>query len=155
MFGIGEARPEDSAMVVYGATTRPLGSAKAERGIPEPAGPSRLRVQVIERVAIVRFADSTFLVGKTSAREVHCHLTQLVETQGHLRIVLDLDGVRWLSSEMLAALVSFQRELDRRGGRIQLCRLDPLVRELLRTSHLDSLFDICADEADAMGILVR
>jgi anti-anti-sigma factor len=121
----------------------------------DPAGPSRMRVQVIERVAIARFADSAFLVGEMSAREVIGHLEHLVEAQGHTWLLLNLDGVRWLSSEMLAALVGFQRELDRRGGRVQLCGLDPLVRDLLRASHLDSLFDTCLDEADALGILVR
>jgi hypothetical protein len=45
--------------------------------------------------------------------------------------------------------------MDRSGGRIQLCDLDPLVRDLLRTSHLDEVFDICADEAEALGILTR
>jgi anti-sigma B factor antagonist len=130
----------------------PNGTGRRVAGLAEP---SRLRLKVIERTAIVRFADSEFLLGDGTAQEVIGQLEHLVEAEGHSRLLLNLGGVRWLSSEMLAALVSFQREMDRSGGRIQLCNLDPLVRDLLRTSRLDHLFDTCADEAEALGILIR
>jgi anti-anti-sigma factor len=120
-----------------------------------PAEGSRLRVQLIEPVAIVRFAASDFLVGDTVAREVISQLEDLVKARGHARLLLNFEGVRYLSSEMLAVLAGFGEEMGRRGGRVQFCGLDPLMRDLLRMTHLDHLFDLCADEAEALGILVR
>jgi anti-anti-sigma factor len=123
--------------------------------IARPAGRSRLRLQVIEPVAIVRFAASDFLVGDTVAREVIAQLEHLVNAKGHARLLLNFEGVRYLSSEMLAALAGFGEEMNRRGGRLQLCGLDPLMRDLLQVTHLDRLFDLCADEAEALGLLIR
>jgi anti-anti-sigma factor len=120
-----------------------------------PAGGSRLRVQLIEPVAIVRFTASDFLVGDTVAREVIGQLEDLVKARGHARLLLNFEGVRYLSSKMLAALAGLGEEMGRRGGRIQFCGLNPLMRDLLRMTHLDHLFDLCADEAEALGILVR
>jgi anti-anti-sigma factor len=112
-------------------------------------------VQLIEPVAILRFTASEILVGDTVARGMIGQLEDLVKAKGHARLLLNFEGVRYLSSEMLAALGGFGEEMDRRGGRVQLCGLDPLLRDLLRITHLDCLFDICADEAEALGILVR
>jgi anti-anti-sigma factor len=144
------------------------GLASADRAAGQAGGPRatmcpvvttdgrpRLRLQVIEPVAIVRFAASDFLVGDTVAREVIGQLEDLVKAEGHARLLLNFDGVRYLSSEMLAALAGFGEEMDRRGGRVQFCGLDPLMRDLLRITHLDRLFDPCADEAEALGILIR
>jgi anti-anti-sigma factor len=130
-------------------------SSQESDRVPPPAGRSHLRLRVIERLAVVRFADCEFLVGEPIVREVIGQLEHLVKTDGHSRLLLNLGGVRYLSSEMLAALVDFHRKVDRRGVRIQLCGLDHLTRDLLRTSCLDHLFDICADEAEALGILIR
>src|SRR5262249_36683708 len=129
MSGNGKTRQQDDRAIADATASRAEGSSGTGRRVAGLAGQSRLRVKVIERTAIVRFADSEFLVGDTTAREVISHLKHLVEAKGHSRFLLNLGGVRYLSSEMLAALVRFQGAVDRRGGRIQLCNLDPLVRD--------------------------
>jgi anti-anti-sigma factor len=137
-----------------GTAMAAAGSDGADPAIAGGSEASRLRLKVIERVAILRFANADFLVGETTVREVISQLEELVEVEGHLRLLLNFASVRYLSSEMLAALVGFQRKLDRRGGRVQLCDLDPLLRELFRSSRLESAFDICTDEAEALGLLI-
>ena len=99
-----------------------------------------MALQVIERTAVVRFACCEFLVGETIAREVIGQLEHLVKANGHSRLLLNLGGVRYLSSEMLAALVGFQRKVDRRGVRIQLCGLDPLDARLVPDQFAGSVF---------------
>jgi anti-anti-sigma regulatory factor len=59
-----------------------------------------------------------------------------------------------LSSELLGILASLQRQVDPARGRIQLCGLDPLLRDMLRITHLDGVFDVCDDEAEALGLLI-
>ena len=122
---------------------------------PSPAGRPRLRLQVIERVAIVRFAACEFLVGETIADEVMGRLEHIVEAKGCPRLLLNLGGVRYTSDALLGRLARLREELDRRGGELRLCGLDPLLRDLLRISGQDRVFDDCADEAEALGLLVR
>ena len=38
---------------------------------------------------------------------------------------------------------------------IVLCRLDPLLRDMVRITHLDRVFEICGDEAEAVSRMLR
>jgi anti-anti-sigma factor len=113
----------------------------------------RIRSKVIERVAIVRLGGSEFLFGEEAVRVVSEALERLVAGEGHARLVLNFDGVKYVSGGMLGELVALQEDLERRGGHLVLCGLDPLLRDLLRISHLDRIFDVSIGEADALGFL--
>jgi hypothetical protein len=60
-----------------------------------------------------------------------------------------------VSGALVGRLAALQQVLGAARGRIQLYRLDPLVRDVLRISRLEREFDICADEADALGLILR
>jgi anti-sigma B factor antagonist len=122
------------------------GSAEMERG-------PRLRVRTIERTALVRFDAAAMLVTESDVRAVGEQLDRLVE-EGHTRLLLNLSGVRYLSSDVLAVLVRRQERLAASGGSLQLCGLDPLLRDMLRITHLDRLLNVCSDEAEALGLLL-
>src|SRR5262249_20292297 len=49
----------------------------------EPAGRPRLRVQTIERTALVRFEDAEILFEEGAIREVGSQLHRLIEEEGH------------------------------------------------------------------------
>jgi anti-sigma B factor antagonist len=155
MSGNRKSHDQVGTAVVEAIPSPASGSNGTSRRIADPTGQARLRLQFIEPVAIVRFAASDFLVEQSLAREVIAQLEHLVTAKGYARLLLNFAGVRYLSSEMLAALVGFGKAMDQRGGRVQFCGLDPLMRDLLRTTNLDRVFDIAADEAEALGILIR
>jgi anti-sigma B factor antagonist len=48
---------------------------------------------------------------------------------------------------MLGRLAAQWQKLGAAHGRIRLCGLDPLVRDVLRISHLEREFEIYDDEA--------
>ncbi len=126
-------------------------------GIATPGEPDRppwVRVRTLERVAIVRFTGTEFLYEEPQLRAVGDRLNRLVREEGHTRLVLNFGGVRLLSSDVLALLVELQKELVAAGGQLQLCRLDPVLREVLRISRLDRVFDVCGDEAEALGLIL-
>jgi anti-anti-sigma factor len=81
-------------------------------------------------------------------------LRRLIE-EGHTRLVVNFAGVRYLSTEVLAILAGLQRKVDPARGNIVLCGLDPLLRDMVRIVHLDRVFDICGDEAEALGRMLR
>jgi anti-anti-sigma factor len=82
-------------------------------------------------------------------------LRRLIEDEGHTRLVVSFAGVRYLSSEVLGILAGLQREIDPVRGSIVLCGLDPLLRDMVQITHLDRVFDICGDEAEALGRMLR
>ena len=124
--------------------------------IPPDAGKSpRLRVRTIERTAIVRFVDAEILFEDAAMRAVSQQLHQLVRDEGHTRLVVNFAGVSYLSSEVLGILAALQGEVDPAHRHITLSGLDPLLRDMLRITRLDGVFDVRNDEAEALGLIVR
>jgi anti-anti-sigma factor len=71
-------------------------------------------------------------------------------TGGRAEVVVDLSGVGFAGSAALGNFVALYRLARQRGGRLVLCNVDPTVREVLRASKLDSLFEFAGDRADAV-----
>ena len=127
-----------------------------ERGDPPPAvGRPRLRLRVLEPTALIRFEDAECLLDQAIVRELDRLLDRLSRTDGHPRLVLNFDGVRYLSSDVLARLARLAKRAEPAHGRPRLCGLDPILREVVRITRLDALFDVCGDEAEALGLIVR
>jgi anti-anti-sigma factor len=124
------------------------------REVSKAAGRPRLRVQTIERTAIFRFVDAEILFAEADVQAVGDQLKRLVEDGGHSRLLLNLTGVRCMSCAVLGILANLQKKIGPAGGRIQLCGLDPLLRDMVRITHLDTVFDVCTNEAEALGLLV-
>jgi anti-anti-sigma factor len=135
---------------IFAADGRRAVEAFSEGSIGGP----RLRVRTIERTAIVRFEDAEVLFEESVVHVVGQQFHRLLE-EGHTRLVVNFGGVRYLSSEVLGILAGLQREVEQTRGRIQLCGLDPLLRDMVRITHLDRVFDICGDEAEALGLMPR
>jgi anti-anti-sigma factor len=112
-------------------------------------------VRIVERSVVVRFEDAEILFEEDAVHTVGRELHRLIEEEGHTRLVVNLAGVRYLSSEVLGILAGIQRKVDPVRGSIVLCGLDPLLRDMVRITHLDRVFDICGDEAEALGRMLR
>ena len=112
--------------------------------------PPRLRVRTIERTAILRFEGAEILFEESAVHRVGQQLRGLIE-EGHTRLVVNFGGVRYLSSDVLGILAAVHKKIDPARGRIQLCGLDPLLRDMLRITHLDRVLDVCTDEAESLG----
>jgi anti-anti-sigma factor len=123
--------------------------------ISETAGRPNLRVRTVERTAVVRFEDAEILFEEKAVHMVRRELRRLIEEEGHTRLVVNLAGVRYLSSEVLGILAGLQREVNPVRGSIVLCGLEPLLRDIVRITHLDRVFDVCGDEVEALGRMLR
>ena len=117
-------------------------------------GGPRVRVRTIERTAIVRFEDAEVLFEESAVHVVGQQLRRLIE-EGHTRLVVNFGGVRYLSSEVLGILAGLHKKVEQARGRIQLCGLDPLLPEMVQITRLDQVFDVCGDEAEAVGLMPR
>jgi anti-anti-sigma factor len=131
------------------------GSRRDPSEISEAARRPNLRVRTVERTVVVRFDDAEILFEEGAVHTVGRELHRLIEEDGHTRLVVNFAGVRYLSSEVLGILAGLQREVDPVRGSIVLCGLDSLLRDMLRITHQDRVFDICGDEAEALGLMLR
>jgi anti-anti-sigma factor len=122
---------------------------------PEDGTTLCLRVHAIERTAIVRFRDAEILLEEASVQAVSRQLHRLIGEEGHTRLVVNFAGVGYVSSEVLAVLAVLQRAVEPTRGRITLCGLDPLLRDMVRITQLDRVFDMCTDETEALGLVAR
>lgn len=61
---------------------------------------------------------------------------------GHRHIVLEMDGTDYLSSAGARVLISAQKALKPRGGRLALAQPSARVREVVELAGLEALFPI-------------
>ena len=109
-----------------------------------------LRIRRANGVAIVSFL-TPYLQTEEVITNVGAELFKLVEEEGFTKILLSFDGVRFVSSAMLAEVIKLHKALSKSKGRLRLCSLDPTVREVLRVSQLDRLLEVFDDEAAALN----
>ena len=131
------------------------GSRRDPSDLSEAAGRPSLRVRTVERTVVVRFEDAEILFEEGAVHTVGRELHRLIEEEGHTRLVVNFAGVRYLSSEVLGILAGLQRKVDPVRGSIVLCGLDQLLRDMVRITHLDRVFDVYGDEAEALGLELR
>jgi anti-sigma B factor antagonist len=67
------------------------------------------------------------------------------------RVVFDLEGVRFIDSSGIGALLSCMRQMRERQGEVRLCGLSATVIALFELMRLDRVFTLCAtcEEATA------
>jgi anti-sigma B factor antagonist len=66
------------------------------------------------------------------------------------KLVLNLSNVPYMDSSAIAVFVESLQKLKKAGGKMYLTNLQPRVKGLLEIARLDTIFVLCADEAEAM-----
>lgn len=66
----------------------------------------------------------------------------LLDRDDIARVALDMSSLDTISSLFLARMITLNRGVEMRKGKLLLCGLSPVVREILHRTHTDSLFEI-------------
>jgi anti-sigma B factor antagonist len=93
------------------------------------------------------------VVGRVDAgtyAELEAKLNEYIEN-GHVHLVLELDATEYLSSAGARVLISAQKALKPRGGRLVLSQPSQRVRDVLDLAGLEALFPIYEDTVAALG----
>ena len=77
----------------------------------------------------------------------------LVHSCRALRVVVDLSGLDFINSAMMAGLLVLRRRVLAAKGRLVLCGLSPHVPTVFARTQLNSLFEIVDAAADAVSTL--
>jgi len=74
--------------------------------------------------------------------------------EGRRKFLLDMAGVTYIDSSGLGELVGAMTTVRSAKGAMKLTRISPRVSELLRMTHLDKVFEVKPDEAEAIASFV-
>jgi anti-sigma B factor antagonist len=102
-------------------------------------------VKSINGVAIATFVNAKVVL---DAREP---LYELMEKEGHKRILLNFQNVRFISSAPIGVLINLNKKAQALGGKVKFCCLDPDIVDIFRHTSVLQLFDIYDTEEDAIA----
>jgi len=98
-------------------------------------------------VTVVALDDENLLQGLV---DLQCHLSPVL-AGGPRTLVVDLRGVRLLSSATIGVLLRTRRRCRARGGQVVLRGLSRRSRDVLRRTGLSPLFDTASTPAPAVS----
>jgi anti-sigma B factor antagonist len=75
--------------------------------------------------------------------------------EGKNKLVLDMNHVTLIDSAGLGTLVGVHQSAKTRGASLRLCNLSSLVKDLLQMTRLLTVFDVSANENDAVQALSK
>ena len=110
----------------------------------------RFKTKKVGDVTAVCFCESRIL-DALEIEELGGDLYRLLEGESSAKLLLDFSAVQFLSSAMLGKLISLNGKVKARGGLLKLCGIQPNILEVFRICCLDRVFDIKADELDALA----
>jgi anti-sigma B factor antagonist len=109
-----------------------------------------LDIQQREREGIVVLELKGRITVGPEASTLRDKIAQLAD-QGKRNVVLELSGVDFIDSTGLGALVMFATGARKNGGNVKLVNLNRRNIELLVMTKLATVFEIFADEQDAIN----
>ena len=98
----------------------------------------------------------TFLPGLMTGLESEGRAAEVLAAAGMSpRCVLDLSCLRVMSSLFLAMLIKVQHGVAAAEGQMKICGLDATGQEIMRSTKLDTLFEILGDEQSTVRSFAR
>ena len=100
-----------------------------------------------KRASVIR------VVGRVDAAtyaELEAKIKEYIDN-GHTHLVLEMDATEYLSSAGARVLISAQKSLKPRGGRVVLAQPSARVRDVLELAGLETLFPIYPDTVAALA----
>ena len=70
------------------------------------------------------------------------------------RLMLDLSPVEFMSSAAFGKLISLNSRVRARNGQVLFCNIRPELLQVFHTCHLERVFDIRKDKADALASFI-
>lgn len=112
--------------------------------------PKRITVNQREDCTIMGFVDKDIL-DQINIHEMGQEMYAVVESMPGIKLIVDFDGVMYLSSSALGKLISLKRKVEETDGTLKMCRIKREIMEVFRMTKLDTIFDIYRDLDSAMA----
>jgi anti-anti-sigma factor len=109
-----------------------------------------LTVTEVDGVAVITFLETAAMIEGDKVESLSKELFGLIENKKYKKVLLNLYNAGYMSSAMLAQLVTLHRKMQALKGKVRLCCLRPPVMEAFKVSQFDRLFEIFPDEPAAL-----
>jgi len=116
-----------------------------------PSGPERSDLLAQEeRAGVLLLTVTVPQVDDSNADRLSEDMERAAAAIAEPRVVLNLEQVEYLSSAALGIFIAYRQKLDREGGKLRLCGLQPNISQVFRLTKLNRAFDIQPDLASAL-----
>jgi anti-sigma B factor antagonist len=109
----------------------------------------RLKVEYIADVAVIKFLDRRILDDPT-IQAIADQLFGLVDNENQRKLLLNFEGVDYMSSAALGKLINLHKKLTALKGKVAMCNLIPQIVEVFTITKLDRMFKIFPNEEAAL-----
>jgi anti-sigma B factor antagonist len=110
----------------------------------------RINIMDEEGVSVVRFVDKK-IVDSGTIEQLGEELVSLVTVEKRSQILLNFDGVEFMSSAALNKLIKLNSSVKAAAGRLKLCNLRAEIKEVFKITKLDRVFDLRKSQEDAIA----
>lgn len=100
-----------------------------------------LEISLVKDVTLVRFLERRIL-DELSIQEIGDELFRLTEGVTEPKILLDFQEVEFLSSAALGKLITLDKKVKSKEGKLKLCGIHPEIFKVFEITRLNEVFDI-------------
>ncbi len=105
-------------------------------------------------IGIVRFETSQVL-DELNVQQLGQELSQLVEQQYVVKMVINFERIKFLSSAVLGKLISLNKKIASEKGRLAFCCINADIMQVFKITRLDKLIPIFGNETEAVSNIER
>ena len=114
---------------------------------------SLIMASQLGEVGVVNFLTSQVL-DELNVQQLGNELTDLVEKQYMVKMVINFSKIKFLSSAVLGKLIALNKKIAAQKGRLAFCNINADIMQVFKITRLDKLIAIYDDEEDAIkGIM--
>ncbi len=91
-----------------------------------------------------------FLMGGAETDELQNRVKELEET-GNQKLIISLSETSMMNSTAIGVFITAHKHYSERGGRLKLCSVDKKIQNVFVITKLSLVFDVYANEAEAIA----
>ena len=101
-------------------------------------------------IGIVRF-ETAQVLEEMNVQQLGDELRELVEKHYLVKLIINFERVKFLSSAVLGKLISLNKRVANEKGRLALCNINDDVRQVFKITRLDKIIPIFETEGQAVS----
>ena len=105
-------------------------------------------IEYTANVIVAILADENILE-EAEIRTLENDLLGLIEKTDAIKLVINFDNVKFLSSSVLGILIRISKKVFEAGGELRLCCINPKIFEIFKITRLNKVFYIHDTQAQA------
>jgi len=109
-----------------------------------------IKIDVLDSVTVISF-DSVSIGSIDEMEQISIEVREYIEKNQPGKVVVDFNGVRFFSSQMLGLLVDIWRRLRENDGYVFISGINPQLSRVFKITNLDKIFEFYQDVESAVA----